>query len=169
MLRTTYTIRLDEGMKQWILSHKNPQEFVRNILLKARFPEKAKELDTEQEKIEEKIEIECPFGTFLDSKTVHCKSHFKRVVRWLPKNRLVRPKVCQDCWINIAQPTLKFAEGEREKRLRQFESLSGSKENPESLERKEFEEKWKSLFKNGEFEYNKECQSLIRKKPGLRL
>ena len=164
-----FAVRLDEDDLEWLRKHKDPAEYLRTLIKKARFPEKAKELEEKEEKEKEEFKPECPFGTYLsDIDKVFCRCHFKAVRRWLPKNQQIKPEVCQDCWITTAKPTLEFAEREREKRLGQFESLSGSKENPENLERKEFEEKWKNLFKN-EFYYDKESQMLIRKKKGLRL
>ena len=52
-------------------------------------------------KIEAKSELDtwecpCPFGTYIpEKKKVYCRCHWKSVIRWLPRNRMIDRKVCE--------------------------------------------------------------------------
>ena len=45
----------------------------------------------------ERYYCDCPYGTYLkEENLVYCTCTYPSVVRWLPKNRKVLPKVCDD-------------------------------------------------------------------------
>lgn len=52
----------------------------------------------------EKWYCECEFGTyFKEKKKVHCACGYPSISRWLPKDRLVDPQVCDTCKPRIDQ------------------------------------------------------------------
>ena len=47
---------------------------------------------------------DCEYGTyFKDKKKVHCACAYPSVKKWLPKDRLVDPQVCDNCYPRIQQ------------------------------------------------------------------
>lgn len=49
---------------------------------------------------------DCPEGTYLkDKKKVRCRTSIKSIVAWQPKNRLIEPQVCDDCFTRISYGT----------------------------------------------------------------
>ena len=59
---------------------------------------------------------DCEYGTyFKDKKKVHCRCTYPSVSKWLPKDRLVDPQVCDNCFPRI-QGIKDFVETQREER-----------------------------------------------------
>jgi hypothetical protein len=57
-----------------------------------------KELTTEKPFDYEKWYSDCEYGTyFKDEKKVHCRCTYPSISKWLPKDRMVRPQVCDTC------------------------------------------------------------------------
>jgi hypothetical protein len=45
---------------------------------------------------------DCEYGTyFKDKKQVHCRCTYPSVKKWLPRNRMVDPQVCDNCFPRI--------------------------------------------------------------------
>lgn len=75
--------------------HKNASEAIRELII-TRLAGKP---------IEPSIpKIECKFGSYLpDKKMVFCQCHWKSVMKWLPKNRLVPLEVCLNHYPQVKQ------------------------------------------------------------------
>mgnify|MGYP001211790838 CR=1 FL=1 len=59
---------------------------------------------------------DCEYGTyFKDKKQVHCRCTYPSVSKWLPRNRMVDPQVCDNCFPRI-QGIKDFVETQREER-----------------------------------------------------
>ena len=50
----------------------------------------------------EKWYSDCEYGTyFKDKKKVHCRCTYPSVKKWLPKNRMVDPQICDNCFPRV--------------------------------------------------------------------
>lgn len=47
---------------------------------------------------------DCEFGTYLKAKKkVHCRCTYPSIKKWLPKDRLVDPQICDNCFTKIQE------------------------------------------------------------------
>jgi len=59
---------------------------------------------------------DCGYGTYFKAKKkVHCRCTYKSVSKWLPKDRLVEPQVCDNCFPRV-QGIDDFVEKQREEK-----------------------------------------------------
>lgn len=93
-----------------------------NIIKEHRVLEKALKATPERasEKVVKAFDYEawycdCSFGSYLKEKRkVFCRCAYPSVKKWLPRNRLVDPQVCADCFPRVQSIQMWIAKQERE-------------------------------------------------------
>jgi len=109
-------------------------------------PETVEETKKEEKPIEQAPLIRtstCQFFTWITKEQkVYCKSHWDKVRKWLPRNRLIEWETCESCRIKIAEPLLKWIREQEQKRsikkatitvVRQEPSITVKEPEPERL------------------------------------
>lgn len=101
-MKETFGLRIEKDDKEWIMSHSNPQDFMRKLIHEARYGHKPKgirEIITERFDYEafEKKGVDCRFGSYVrEKRKVLCQCTYPSIRKLkLGVKNLVDPWICE--------------------------------------------------------------------------